>query len=90
MGVVTAEKKIQEEEKEFYFSTEFLGLFLFLYFQLTPVSKRGKLRQYSPTQLTNAYKACIEDKVPVYPAAKYYNVPQTTRAITCKRVSGSV
>lgn len=55
-----------------------LEFFLFLYFQLTPISKRGKLRQYSPTQLTNAYNACIEDDVPVYRAAKYYNVPLTT------------
>ena len=52
--------------------------FSLLYFQLTPVCKRGKLRQFSPTQLTNAYKACIEDKVPVYQAARLYSVPLTT------------
>ena len=52
--------------------------FSFLYCQLTPVCKRGKLRQYSPTQLTNAYKAYIEDKVPVYWAAGLYSVPLTT------------
>ena len=74
MGVVTGEKKNEYKRKKNFT----LVLFLFLYFQLTPVSKRGKLQQYSPTQLMNAYKACIEDKVPVYRAAKYYNVPLTT------------
>ena len=73
-------KKVRGRTRNLLFlhSLELFLLFIISVYTCQQERKTAELRQYSSTQLTNAYKACIEDNVPAYRAAKYYNVLLTT------------
>ena len=45
--------------------------------QLTPATKRARLRAYSPTALVRDFRAVKEDGLLVYRAAREYGVPQS-------------
>ena len=45
--------------------------------QLTPATKRARLRAYSPTALVRDFRAVKEDGLPVHRAAREYGVPQS-------------
>lgn len=49
-----------------------------LVLQLTPATKRARLRAYSPTGLIREYQAVKEEGLPVYRVAREYAVPLTT------------
>ena len=60
----------------------------FLFFQINPNPRKISYRTYSPTKLTNAYKAVQEDGMSVRKAATLYGIPLTTlRDRVDKRVS---
>ena len=46
----------------------------YAFLQLTPVTKRERLRAYSPKALVRVYQAVKEDGLPVHRAAQEYAV----------------
>lgn len=53
--------------------------FLYFSFQYNPqLPARKRYRLYSPTAMTNAYKAVIESNIPVLRASKQFGVPENT------------